>query len=365
MRIRKRRSRAKEVQTDEEILQWIGESMACVYHAAATCKMGKASDGMAVVDGDAKVHGTQGLRVVDASALPFLTPGHPQSVIVSLPADRETSCADRRPVRPRREDCRSDHQPTIAFVVKERDVGHFLRAASATHPEFLRVPQLDTPRTLLSPDSICWRRLSACSPDECPYKRYQQGDGTYARQHIQPIMSRTHIVLVHGAYHQPWHLHPLTKLLQDSGFNVTVPQLPCASENPPDGGLEADVDVVRTALEDAAEQSDGIIALCHSYGGVVLSEAVAEISEAAQKKIRRLIYLAAFVPPTPGFTVRQGGQAFPWEVTTPEVSLPLAAYDRFAIDTRHRRTASASSKTRSTCSTTTSSPLLPPKRRPR
>ena len=73
----------EEVQTDEQILEWIGQSMACVYHAAATCKMGKASDEMAVVDGDAKVHGAERLRVVDASALPFLTPGHPQSVIVS------------------------------------------------------------------------------------------------------------------------------------------------------------------------------------------------------------------------------------------------------------------------------------------
>lgn len=80
----------KDVQTDEQILEWIGESMACVYHAAATCKMGKASDEYAVVDGDAKVHGAERLRVVDASALPFFTPGHPQSVIVSLVVPKET-----------------------------------------------------------------------------------------------------------------------------------------------------------------------------------------------------------------------------------------------------------------------------------
>lgn len=39
---------------------------------------------MAVVDGRGRVYGTKGLRVVDASAMPFLTPGHPQSVVYAL-----------------------------------------------------------------------------------------------------------------------------------------------------------------------------------------------------------------------------------------------------------------------------------------
>lgn len=133
-------------------------------------------------------------------------------------------------------------------------------------------------------------------------------------------MPRTHIVLVHGAYHQPWHLQLLTKRLEDDGHPVTVPLLPCAGEHPPEGGLDADVEVVKNALEVAARDAHGIVALCHSYGGVVLSEAVAEVTEEAQKKIKRLIFLAAFLPPIPGFTVRQGGQAFPWEVTAPDVS---------------------------------------------
>ena len=63
-----------QVQTDEEILDWIGRSMLTVYHAAATNKMGQASDPMAVVDRNARVFGTENLRIVDASAFPFLTP---------------------------------------------------------------------------------------------------------------------------------------------------------------------------------------------------------------------------------------------------------------------------------------------------
>lgn len=72
------------VQTDEEIRAWIGESMTTVFHASGTNKMGTETDEKAVVDSDGLVFGVSSLRVVDASAMPFLTPGHPQSVIYAL-----------------------------------------------------------------------------------------------------------------------------------------------------------------------------------------------------------------------------------------------------------------------------------------
>jgi len=43
-----------------------------VYHPVGTCRMGK-SAGESVVDADLKVHGTLGLRVVDASVFPTVT----------------------------------------------------------------------------------------------------------------------------------------------------------------------------------------------------------------------------------------------------------------------------------------------------
>lgn len=72
------------VQTNEEIKAWIGESMTTVYHASGTCKMGVATDDMAVVDSNGLVFGFPNLRVVDTSAMPFLTPGHPQSVVYAM-----------------------------------------------------------------------------------------------------------------------------------------------------------------------------------------------------------------------------------------------------------------------------------------
>jgi choline dehydrogenase-like flavoprotein len=70
-----------QVQTDAQILETIKGSLQTVWHASCTCKMGVEGDGMAVVDSKAKVYGVGGVRVVDASAFPFLPPGHPQSTV--------------------------------------------------------------------------------------------------------------------------------------------------------------------------------------------------------------------------------------------------------------------------------------------
>lgn len=71
----------KNVTTDEEILKLIQQSALSIFHASATNAMGKRTDSNAVVDSAAKVIGVNGLRVVDASAFPFLPPGHPQSTV--------------------------------------------------------------------------------------------------------------------------------------------------------------------------------------------------------------------------------------------------------------------------------------------
>ena len=67
--------------TDADILSIIMQSAAPIWHACATNKMGKISDPMAVLDSQARVRGVQGLRVVDASAFPFLVPCHPTATV--------------------------------------------------------------------------------------------------------------------------------------------------------------------------------------------------------------------------------------------------------------------------------------------
>jgi choline dehydrogenase len=63
-----------QLQTDEEILDWVRKNAETTYHPIGTCKMG--SDAMAVVDRELKVHGLEALRVADASIMPTLSSGN-------------------------------------------------------------------------------------------------------------------------------------------------------------------------------------------------------------------------------------------------------------------------------------------------
>ncbi|PTU17190.1 hypothetical protein P175DRAFT_0446413 [Aspergillus ochraceoroseus IBT 24754] len=73
-----------DIQTDEEILEFIRNNIMTLWHPACTCKMGTSNDSMAVIDNRARVFGVNRLRVVDASSFPFLPPGHPQSSVYML-----------------------------------------------------------------------------------------------------------------------------------------------------------------------------------------------------------------------------------------------------------------------------------------
>lgn len=73
-----------DVQTDADILDNIKSSTAPIWHAAGTCKMGKDTDELAVVDSEARVYGVSQLRVVDASAFPLLVPCHPQATVYAF-----------------------------------------------------------------------------------------------------------------------------------------------------------------------------------------------------------------------------------------------------------------------------------------
>ena len=65
-------SPGSQIATDQEILDWVARDGETALHPSCTCKMG--TDEMSVVDPTSmRVHGLEGLRIVDASVMPYVT----------------------------------------------------------------------------------------------------------------------------------------------------------------------------------------------------------------------------------------------------------------------------------------------------
>ena len=74
----------ESVQSDAEIDAFIRAKAESAYHPSCTCKMGRPSDPLAVVDPEARVIGTQALRVVDSSIMPSITTGNLNAPTIML-----------------------------------------------------------------------------------------------------------------------------------------------------------------------------------------------------------------------------------------------------------------------------------------
>ena len=61
-----------DVQTDDELLGAAKARGTTTFHPMGTCRMGLATDPTAVVDDQLRVHGMEGLRVIDASIMPMM-----------------------------------------------------------------------------------------------------------------------------------------------------------------------------------------------------------------------------------------------------------------------------------------------------
>ncbi|KAL9579654.1 MAG: hypothetical protein Q9212_004981 [Teloschistes hypoglaucus] len=72
------------VTSDADLLAYIRNTSGPLWHAGATCAMGRQGDPGAVVDPRARVFGVEGLRVVDLSAAPLVPPVHPQAIVYML-----------------------------------------------------------------------------------------------------------------------------------------------------------------------------------------------------------------------------------------------------------------------------------------
>lgn len=71
-----------ECQTDEQLDEFVRNHAETAFHPCGTCKMGY--DEMSVVDGEGRVHGLEGLRVVDASIMPQIITGNLNATTIMI-----------------------------------------------------------------------------------------------------------------------------------------------------------------------------------------------------------------------------------------------------------------------------------------
>ncbi len=87
------------VQSETEILDWVARDGETAYHPSCTCKMG--ADPLSVVDPDSmKVYGLEGLRVVDASVLPYVTNANIYAPTMMLAEKAADLILDNTPLPP-------------------------------------------------------------------------------------------------------------------------------------------------------------------------------------------------------------------------------------------------------------------------
>ena len=86
------------VQSDEELDGALNAHTTTQWHLCGTARMGAAADKGAVVDASGRVHGLSGLRVVDASIMPFVTNGNTNAPTIMLAEKLSDDILGRAPL---------------------------------------------------------------------------------------------------------------------------------------------------------------------------------------------------------------------------------------------------------------------------
>jgi choline dehydrogenase-like flavoprotein len=88
----------ERVESDAEIEAWLRNSVITAHHPCGTCAMGSTPD--TVLDPELKVRGIEGLRVVDASAMPDLVSAHINACVLMMAEKASDLIRGRRPLPP-------------------------------------------------------------------------------------------------------------------------------------------------------------------------------------------------------------------------------------------------------------------------
>ena len=90
-----------QIESEKDILDWVARDGETAYHPSCTCKMG--TDEMSVVDPTSMhVHGLEGLSVVDASAMPYVTNGNIYAPVMMLAEKAADLIMGNTPISPQK-----------------------------------------------------------------------------------------------------------------------------------------------------------------------------------------------------------------------------------------------------------------------
>jgi pimeloyl-ACP methyl ester carboxylesterase len=152
--------------------------------------------------------------------------------------------------------------------------------------------------------------------------------------------SKPTILIIHGAWHHPAYFHTLINALQGDGYDVSCPRLPtCNNAVPPNMTFEDDVKLIRNTATQLVDEGIEVVALLHSYGGMVGTDALhglslqSRTSSGLRGGVRRLLYMCAFIPQN-GQSLAGifGGGLPPW--LEPKVQFPRDCIENELITLR-------------------------------
>jgi choline dehydrogenase len=89
-----------DVQSDAAIDAYVRANAESAYHPSGSCKMGPDSEPSAEDDGACRVHGVEGLRVVDASIMPSIVSGNLNAPTIMLAEKAADLIQGREPLAP-------------------------------------------------------------------------------------------------------------------------------------------------------------------------------------------------------------------------------------------------------------------------
>jgi pimeloyl-ACP methyl ester carboxylesterase len=120
------------------------------------------------------------------------------------------------------------------------------------------------------------------------------------------MSSKPTFVLVPGAWHRPAYFDQIRAYLSEHGYPSVAVTTPTVGSDPPATTMEVDIVAVEAAVRKVLDGGEDVVLMMHSYGGGPGSAAAGRIAEEqaaasggsgdGKGRIKRLVYVAAFVP---------------------------------------------------------------------